>query len=376
MKTSLPSPLKTFAALVGAALLASTAARAQTFTVQKINPPAGTASCVAQGLNNSGQVVGYTKVKVGKNTVLGPAFTWVNGLATTLPPLSGQPSAEATEVSGPGLIIGGRYLSTAGRATWWEKTPTGYQPRDWNVLLPPGSGVTLLRADSLSQDGRYVSFQAVLGATGERDIVAEIQLDPTGLLPLGIVAYWDVTDVWGVTDVHHDGAGLVRAVGLGGPDVDVPGAFLWSKAPDGEVQMLDLHPPTEQTTGAWAVNGLGQAAGFRRNSTVDRAVFWNASGVMQDLGTLGGTESVAQSINEGGNVVGWAMTGGRQSVRHAFLWDASTGLRDLNALKSPTDTSGLELTSAWKINNAGQILAVGSSKTLGSGPVLLKPVVP
>jgi probable HAF family extracellular repeat protein len=115
-------------------------------------------------------------------------------------------------------------------------------------------------------------------------------------------------------------------------------------------------------------------AGFRRNSGVDRAVYWNQNGTMQDIGTLGGTAATARSINDAGKVVGWATTGGRKAVSHAFLWDSSTGMRDLNALKSPTDTSGLELTSAAKINNAGQILAGGTSKTLGSKIVLLNPV--
>ncbi|PYI85796.1 MAG: hypothetical protein DME26_10215 [Verrucomicrobia bacterium] len=371
--SNIPSILR---ACLAAALVSSASVSAQTYTVTPINPPAGTDSCVAQSLNNLGGVVGYTRVKAGKNYALGPAFIWKSGQSTTLMPLSGQPSAEATRISDSGLIVGGPNLLSnleTGRATWWEKTSTGYQPRDWNALLPAGSGLTLLRADALSHDGRYISFQAEIGATGLRDIVAEIELDSTGPLPLGIVRYWDVTDVWGVTDIHHDGAGLVRATGLGGPDVDTPGAFLWVKSPDGTTQLIDRHSSADQVTGAWAVNGLGELAGFRRNSSVDRAVYWDQSGIMQDIGTLGGSEAVANSINDGDYVVGWALTARRNAPSHAFLWHSSTGMRDLNVLKSTTDTSGVELTSAAKINNAGQILALGASKSLGNVAVLLNP---
>ena len=72
-------------------------------------------------------------------------------------------------------------------------------------------------------------------------------------------------------------------------------------------------------------------------------------------------------------VVGWALTARRNAPSHAFLWHSSTGMRDLNVLKSTTDTSGVELTSAAKINNAGQILALGASKSLGNVAVLLNP---
>src|SRR5438552_8151972 len=190
--SNIPSILR---ACLAAALVSSASVSAQTYTVTPINPPAGTDSCVAQSLNNLGGVVGYTRVKAGKNYALGPAFIWKSGQSTTLMPLSGQPSAEATRISDSGLIVGGPNLLSnleTGRATWWEKTSTGYQPRDWNALLPAGSGLTLLRADALSHDGRYISFQAAIDATGLRDIVAEIELDATGLLPLGIVRYWDV----------------------------------------------------------------------------------------------------------------------------------------------------------------------------------------
>ncbi len=40
---------------------------------------------------------------------------------------------------------------------------------------------------------------------------------------------------------------------------------------------------------------------------------------MVDLGTLGGTQSVARAVNEKGQVVGWADTMGLE--QHAVLWE-------------------------------------------------------
>jgi len=72
-------------------------------------------------------------------------------------------------------------------------------------------------------------------------------------------------------------------------------------------------------------------------------------------------------------VVGWATLSKPGPASTVFLWSPSTGARDLNSLKSATDTSGVSLNWAGKINNAGQILARGSTKTTSSLYVLMQP---
>ena len=74
-----------------------------------------------------------------------------------------------------------------------------------------------------------------------------------------------------------------------------------------------------------------------------------------DLGTLGGAQSIANDINNVGQVVGWSNPPDvldPVGTRHAFLWSASSGMQDLGTL-------GGGSSSAYDVNNAGQV--VGTS---------------
>jgi probable HAF family extracellular repeat protein len=107
----------------------------------------------------------------------------------------------------------------------------------------------------------------------------------------------------------------------------------------------------EENTGAVAINNAGQIAGLSPTSTfgVTHAVVWSAGGVIQDLGTLGGTNSRAIDINDAGQVIGSSQTTGNAAT-HFFLWSSSGGMQDLNTTVNPSITSVVE------INAAGQII--------------------
>lgn len=103
---------------------------------------------------------------------------------------------------------------------------------------------------------------------------------------------------------------------------------------------------------AIALNNDAEVAGlFRQPSGVWHAFLFN--GGFTDLGTLGGAESQALSINAAGDVVGTSDTA-QAGTRHAFLYHAGQ-LVDLNTqLCGP---SGWVLTAAGYIGDGGQIIA-------------------
>jgi probable HAF family extracellular repeat protein len=104
-------------------------------------------------------------------------------------------------------------------------------------------------------------------------------------------------------------------------------------------------------SGAYALNGSGVAAGysFVQGSTFVHAML-NDHGSVLDLGTLGGTQSLARAVNTSGTVVGWAYPPGLAWQR-AFLWQ--------QGVMSALGTFGGPASDAHGINDAGVV--VGSA---------------
>jgi probable HAF family extracellular repeat protein len=105
-----------------------------------------------------------------------------------------------------------------------------------------------------------------------------------------------------------------------------------------------------------AINNLGQVVGTSAN----HAFLWE-NGAMTDLGTLGGTLSAANAINDRGQIVGESTTASGE--KHAFLWEHGV-MKDLG---EPGETS-----TAHGINSHGEIVGAISGKNLRGGAVLWK----
>jgi probable HAF family extracellular repeat protein len=77
---------------------------------------------------------------------------------------------------------------------------------------------------------------------------------------------------------------------------------------------------------------------------------------MKDLGTLGGSNSLARGITDAGQIVGSANLSG-DTIAHAFTWTTKSEMQDLNNMIPPN--SGWELYSANAVSENGQIVGDG-----------------
>jgi probable HAF family extracellular repeat protein len=137
-----------------------------------------------------------------------------------------------------------------------------------------------------------------------------------------------------------------------------PHPYVWSTG-TGMVDILAApQVPVTWTSGyAVGINDLGQVAGYAIDATTAnyRAFLYTPNYGMDNLGTLGGRESVARAINASGKVVGNSRT--PEDKQHAFYYGGSGPLVDLG-------TFGGDASYARAINNKGEV--VGQAQLPGN----------
>jgi probable HAF family extracellular repeat protein len=135
--------------------------------------------------------------------------------------------------------------------------------------------------------------------------------------------------------------------------------FLWTQA-DG------LQNIGSTGTLAFSINDSGIVVGQSPFANAAKHAFsWTETGGIKDLGSLGGDESSALSINSQGWIVGTSLTTSKNGLLHGFLWTPNSGMRDLTAL------AGLGATAqaySVKVNDFG-VVAISTNK----GSFLLVP---
>ena len=127
-------------------------------------------------------------------------------------------------------------------------------------------------------------------------------------------------------------------------------AFLWEQ---GTMRDLGLLPGGTYSYG-YALNESGEVVGWADDAKGELHAFAWQNDKMQDLGTLGDAPGAAWSVNSQGQIVGTAAT--EKQRMHAFLYEKGH-MSDLNSLVPPG--SGWILTTACRINDAGQIAGLG-----------------
>jgi probable HAF family extracellular repeat protein len=133
--------------------------------------------------------------------------------------------------------------------------------------------------------------------------------------------------------------------------------FVWK---DGVMRDLDTLGGTDG--GAFLMNERGQIMGqfYVQGTTTVHTIFWDEDGSAVDVGTLGGTNSNCSScgpwwINNRGQVAGNSTLAG-DATHHGFIWDRGT-LTDLGTL-------GGDNSEANSVNDSGVV--VGRADVPGS----------
>src|SRR6266852_477265 len=151
-------------------------------------------------------------------------------------------------------------------------------------------------------------------------------------------------------------------------DCFISHAFLWKK---GTLNDLGTIPGGSRSDAIWA-NRLGLIIGTSENGLIDplvgvpeiQAVLWQKDGRIIDLGTLGGNGSSAFAINDHGQIVGGALNDlpdpfsfpGLATQARAFLWQNGV-MQDLGTLGGPD-------AFATSINDRGQIAGISMTDSI------------
>jgi probable HAF family extracellular repeat protein len=300
----------------------------------------------ALGVNDSGQVVGYSINDARPyHAFLWDAATGMQDLGT----LPGDSYSYARGINNSGQVVGSSGTSIffgPGHAFVWDAA-TGMQ--DLGTL--PGDSYS--DAYGINDYGQVVGYSSgsIFGPPHAFLWDAANGMQYLGTLPGGSYSF--------ASGINNTG----QVVGWSGH------AFLW----DAATGMQDLGTlPGDTGSAAYGINDFGQVVGDSSGTSSNHGFLWDAATGMQDLGTLpGDTGSAAYGINDYGQVVGDSFLYDPITENYyyrPFLWQNGT-MTDLNALIPPD--SGWTLWYANAINNAGQ--TVGSGLHNGERAYLLTP---
>ncbi len=329
--------------LIAAALMVGTSqANATAYTFTDLG--AG----YANGINNSGQVVGYSYTHNSYPTI--HATEWSGGTVTDLGTLGGDYNYNSNA----------KAINNSGQVAGWSDITYGNQHAvEWN-------NGTITDLGSLGGN-----FASANGINNAGQVVGEANTPTSSGIYYDVL--WNngtVTKAGGAGGDHLSGINdLGQAVGTSSGQ-----AIMWS---NGVMTNLgSLGAPLDVR----AINNTGQAVGYSNFGTLSpqHATEW-INGKAIDLGgvDIGGLGAVvysyANSINNLGQIVGGSSTGyGAPFINsHATLWNNSK-IIDLNSLLDATTLSeGWMLWQASGINDKGQIVGGAYNTITNAADVFL-----
>jgi probable HAF family extracellular repeat protein len=307
----------------------------------------------AYGINNSGQVVGYSFTPAGPSS-FAHAFRFTDGTGLfDLNPFTNASISYGAGINNLGQVSGS--MDRSGGAGGYH----AFRYTDGIGLVDLGS----LPGYLFSYGGRINDRGQVIGsATGSPTIQnalrAFLYTDGRGMKDLGTLGGNSTAQ-----GINNFGWVVGDSVVASTPDNDYwnPGhAFLYTNV----TGMLDLNNLIYGSSGwelhrASDINDRGQIVGFGEHSGIGLHAFRYTLGIVKDLGTFpNGGISYAIAINNRGDVVGAAYldASGIGNFR-AMLYTDRLGIQNLNDLIDPS--LGWVLREATGINERGQICGWG-----------------
>jgi probable HAF family extracellular repeat protein len=318
------------AGLAGSVVIGSSSpARGATpaYTVQDLGTLPGDYASVAMGINQRGDVVGWSQGPAGARAFV---YTDATGM-TALPAPAGRPVTTARAISADGVVVGTASVggTDIGHAVRWKA----------GVALDLGTLGTGLFSEARSVNGdgvvvgtTYTDWGSLLGIHAFRYTDESGMLDLTPGADSGHAE--GINDAGQITGWRNGRA--FRLTGTTFTDLGVPVGFAQSFG--------------------FAINASGQVAGHVVNGYGNaERIFRYADGVMTILGGVGEFNR-AWGINAAGDVVGEGLPA--SGFKQGFVYTDANGMRGLNQLIDPA--SGWFILGASGINDSGQIVGWAS----------------
>lgn len=302
--------------------------RPQLYSVTDIGSLGGSVSGVPEGLNDHGDVVGWSETPTSQ---LSHAFLYHRGTMTDLGTL-GDGYSVAHSINDRRQVVGEFLVGGLSHAF----LRSGGVMQDLSTLGGP-----LSVANGINDHGHVVGGSQLNDGTTYHAFVYRhgVMHD---LDPLGTYRY---SSALRINDIGQ----IAGAYSAGG------GAFLYSNG-----AFRDLGTLGGISNFPNAINNFGQIAGQARTPFGDHGSF-NVHAVVFRFGELidlhpsGYTDSTAMSINDFGDIVGTLYGAG--GLSNGFLHRSGAWL-NLNDFLDTTG-AGWTVSDAWRINNHGQIVGLG-----------------
>lgn len=293
----------------------------------------GGAYSIANGINDNGQIVGYSRIE-GEEAY--HAFLWANGVMNDLGTLPNHEYSSARSINNSGDIVGGS--STA----YGEAHPFIYKNGTMSQLNMPEEHEQG-NAFGINENGQVVGISGVYLISGQT------------------YAFFNNSGI-ATSICNGSGLGINNSGNLVGETVtdgQDSHAFIYK---DGHI--TSLYSLLGHSV-ANAINNKDQVVGSAHDDLRNQYGYIYDNGFITDVGNLGGTLTFAKAINDKGQVVGYSET--ESGYWHAFLYYNET-ISDLGTL------SGHSQSFATGINENGWIVGYSQNTIFDARAVLWRPI--